>query len=134
MQLVFDQYWFKKGAFETDESTKNSNQQETQEEDNKKLFCVYCKNHITCLNEAISIEGSHTHTFSNPAGYIYTINCYRTALGCLVVGDSSSEFSWFKNHEWQLVSCNACHEHLGWLFSNEQQFYALIADRLTQNN
>jgi hypothetical protein len=133
MQLVFGQYWFKKSELETDESTQSKNKHIMQEEKNKKLFCIYCKNHITYINEAIPIEGAHTHTCSNPAGYVYTISCYRTAPGCLVVGNSTNEFSWFKNYDWQLVTCKACHEHLGWLFSNEQQFYALIADRLTQS-
>lgn len=130
MQLIFDQYWFKKNEIETETSLQNENQQETVAEENKKLLCRYCKNHITNDDEAISINGEQSHTFSNPANYVYTINCYRTAPGCVVVGDSTSEFTWFNNYHWQLAFCNACREQLGWLFSNDQQFYALIADRL----
>lgn len=133
MQLVSEQYWFKKGAFETDEISQNENQQETVTEENKKLLCSYCKNYITNADESISIEGAQTHTFSNPVGYVYTINCYRTAPGCMVAGDSTSEFTWFSDYAWQLAFCNACREQLGWLFSNEQQFYALIVDRLIQD-
>lgn len=130
MLLVFNIYRFKKNEFETEASSKNENSQEVTEEENKKLFCKHCKNYITNTDEAIAIEGAHLHTFSNPAGFEYTINCYRIAPGCLVSGEPANEYTWFKNYDWQLAFCNACSEQLGWLFSNEEQFYALIADRL----
>ena len=131
MQLVIDYCWFKQSEFQVDKLPGNEGNQETHKEESKKLLCKYCKNHITNLDDATSIEGSHTHTFSNPAGYVYTIHCYRTAPGCLVLGESTNEYTWFSAYEWQMALCNACQEHLGWLFSNEQAFYALIADRLT---
>jgi hypothetical protein len=130
MDFVLDHYWFRESQFLNDKRSKNEKEREALKENNKKIICKYCKNHITNVDEAIIIEGSHTHTFSNPSGYVYTINCYRTAIGCLVHGESSSEYTWFSAYEWQMAVCNACQQHLGWLFSNENQFYALIADRL----
>jgi hypothetical protein len=126
-------YCFKKNEFETDKLLRHEKQQESASEKNKKLLCRFCKNHITNSDEAISIEGAYTHTFSNPAGYVYTINCYQTAPGCLVAGERTNEFTWFKNYDWQIAFCNSCQEQSGWLFSNENAFYALIADRLLQD-
>ena len=133
MQLVSNLYWFKKNEFETDKRFREEKQENVVKERNKKLLCKYCKNHITNADDAISIQGAHTHTFSNPAGYVYTINCYQSAPGCLVVSDKTNEFSWFINYDWQIAFCNSCREQLGWLFSNETEFYALIADRLLQD-
>jgi yippee zinc-binding/DNA-binding/Mis18 protein involved in centromere assembly len=134
MQLVLHSVWFKKNEFNTEQFLQNEKQEDVVKEENKKLLCKQCKNHITNVDDAISIEGAYTHTFSNPAGYIYTINCYQTAPGCLVTGKSTSEFTWFKGYEWQLAFCNSCQEQLGWFFINEQQFYALIADRITRED
>ncbi|MBL1142574.1 MAG: hypothetical protein HND53_11125 [Proteobacteria bacterium] len=133
MQFVLNHYWFKKNEFETDKRFREERKEDLAKERSKKILCKYCKNHITNMDDAILVEDKHTHTFSNPAGYIYTINCYQSAPGCLVAGESTDEFSWFKGYDWQLAFCNSCHEHLGWLFTNGQQFYALISDRLSQD-
>ncbi|HIF51962.1 MAG TPA: hypothetical protein EYQ42_10645 [Thiotrichaceae bacterium] len=130
MQLVNKRYRLKKNEFDTETSLQNENVLEAAAEENKKLFCKNCKNHITNIDAAISIDGAHTHTFKNPADYEYTISCYQTAVGCLVSGEPTNEYTWFKHYQWQLAFCNACGDQLGWLFSNEQQFYALIVDRL----
>lgn len=132
MQLVWDQYWFKKTEFQPDKLPGQDHELDYLAEENKKLFCSSCKNHITNVDEAISMNGAHTHTFTNPAGYTYNINCYQTALGCSILGESTNEYTWFSGYEWQIAMCNSCREQLGWLFSKEQQFYALITDRLTQ--
>ena len=130
MELIWNQYGFKKTDLQTDKSTSEKNEIAENGEENKKLYCNCCNNHITDLNAAISINGEHTHTFSNPAGYSYTINCFQTAPGCLTTGDSTNEHTWFDAYEWQIVVCQSCKEQLGWLFSNDHHFYALIADRL----
>ena len=132
MQLVFDKYWFKKSEFQTEKLTSQKHDYDERIEENKKLFCTFCKSHITDLDAVISINGAQSHTFSNPAGFIYSINCFQSAPGCQTAGESSSEYTWFSGYEWQIAICHSCREQLGWLFSNGQQFYALIADRLTQ--
>jgi hypothetical protein len=130
MQLVWDQYCFKKTEFQSEEIPNQD--PDGLAEENKKLLCNFCKNHITDIGEAISINGAQSHTFKNPAGFIYTVSCYRTAPGCSIQGEPTNEFSWFSGYVWQVATCRSCKEQLGWLFSNEQQFYALITDRLTQ--
>ncbi|MCG8379664.1 MAG: cereblon family protein [Proteobacteria bacterium] len=127
--LVWGHYLFKKTDLLTDPQAEQENSVES--EQTKKLFCHVCKHHITDLDQAISINNSHTHTFTNPAGYTYTINCFRSATGCLTVGDPTNEFTWFGGYEWQIALCQSCKEQLGWLFTNDNEFYALINDRLT---
>ncbi len=130
MELVCDQYSFKKTDLQTEKSPSHETESDETAEENKKLFCIFCDNYVTDLNAAISINGEHTHTFSNPAGYTYTINCFQSAPGCLTIEDSTDEHSWFNGYEWQVAVCHSCKEQLGWLFSNNHQFYALITDRL----
>ncbi len=130
MELVCDQYYFKNTDIQTERLSSQETKNDETAEENKKLYCNFCKNYITDLNAAISINGGHTHVFSNPAGYTYTINCFQSALGCLTIGDSTDEHTWFNGYAWQIAVCRSCKEQLGWLFSNDQQFFALIADRL----
>lgn len=130
MELVWDQYCFKNTDLQTEKLSSQESENNEAADENKKLCCNFCKNTITELNAAISINGEHTHTFSNPTGYTYTINCFQSAPGCLTIGDGTGEHTWFNGYEWQVAVCHSCKEQLGWLFSNDQQFYALIADRL----
>jgi len=131
VELVWDHYCFKKSDLQTEEPPGHETESDETAEENKKLYCNFCKSYIADLNAAIAINGEHTHTFSNPAGYTYTINCYQSAPGCLTLGESTDEHTWFNGYQWQIAVCHSCNEQLGWLFSNEQQFYALIADRLS---
>ena len=128
MQLVWQHYWFKKS--DTEKELILEQDVSIKEQPNKKLYCHNCKHPVTDLDQAISINESHTHTFTNPAGYTYTVNCFQLAPGCIALGDSSSEYSWFSGYEWRIAICELCHEQLGWLFTNGTAFYALIEDRL----
>lgn len=132
MDLTWDQYGFKKPEFQPEKLPDQEYDYDELTEENKKLFCSFCKNHITNIDEAISINGAQWHTFKNPAGFTYSVSCYRSAPGCSVTGVSTNEYSWFSGYEWQVAICNSCKEQLGWLFTNDQRFYALITDRLTQ--
>ena len=131
MELVWNQYCFKKTDLQAEKSTSTDVENDETAEENKKLYCTFCKTHVTDVAAGISINGQHTHTFSNPAGYAYTINCYESAPGCLNIGEGTHQFTWFKGYEWQIAICHACKEQLGWFFSNGQQFYALIADHIS---
>ncbi len=126
--LVFNQYYFKKSVLQT-ESLTNHKYDEITDQD-KKLFCKFCKSGITDLDAAIFVNGAQTHTFSNPAGFIYTIHCFDSAPGCDVVGEGSYEHTWFNGYEWKIAICHSCKQQLGWLFSNDDYFYGLISDHL----
>lgn len=131
MQLVWQNALFRSSGFKLGKVTESKAQYETIIEDSKKLYCIDCKNLITDLDAAISIDGSHTHTFTNPAGYTYTIGCFQSAIGCLHIGEPTEEYTWFNGYAWQIAVCESCKEQLGWFYSYGSQFYGLISERLT---
>lgn len=104
---------------------------DSEQEQEKALFCKMCDAPITTDKQRFSKNGKHLHTFFNPAGVVYEIGCFRDAPGCLVHGPVSREFSWFAEHGWQVAFCTVCLEHLGWYFSSSQNaFFGLIINRL----
>ena len=48
------------------------------------IFCRLCGHRVTSDDQRISVNGSHTHTFFNPAGILFEVGCFRLAPGCLV--------------------------------------------------
>lgn len=98
------------------------------------LACRQCGHKITPIASRISVSDRHIHVCSNPHGLVFEIGCFAHAPGCTQVGLPSIEFTWFPGHTWQITLCEACHNHLGWLFqqSSGAYFYGLILQRLTQ--
>ncbi len=81
----------------------------------------------------ISVESSHNHTFFNPAGIVFEIGCFSKAPGCGIVGEASSEFSWFAGTKWTTAICSGCLCHLGWLFEGRgEPFFGLILTSLIE--
>jgi hypothetical protein len=102
-----------------------------QEFSNKALVCHRCRKIITSQDQAIEVDGEHQHTFFNPAGIVYELLCFKNAPGCLIYGDPTVEFTWFKSHTWQFCLCGGCLTHLGWFFqSDSASFYGLIKQNL----
>ena len=132
MKILKNRYWFKKSDYQTEALTEKADKNEIEEKKNKKLYCINCKLHITDLDLVFNINGSCIHTFTNPSGFVYTVNCYQVAQGCVLVGEPTEEYTWFKGYRWQIVMCQSCQLQLGWFFSNSESFYAFIEDRLTQ--
>jgi Yippee zinc-binding/DNA-binding /Mis18, centromere assembly len=128
---VWRHYDFKKTDLQAEKLTSTDSEYDETAEENKKLYCTFCKNYVTDSDAGISINGEQSHTFSNPAGYAYTVNCFQSAPGCMIIGEGTYEFTWFKGCAWQIALCHSCKEQLGWLFSNGQEFYALITDHLS---
>ncbi|MBI3927618.1 MAG: hypothetical protein HY319_18910 [Armatimonadetes bacterium] len=93
--------------------------------------CSACTHTITHNRAAIEVDGSHEHTFRNPAGYSFHVLCFSEAPGCLTTGVPTSEASWFRGFQWCYSLCAACHQHLGWRYlSTQRSFEGLIATRL----
>lgn len=97
------------------------------------IVCANCGSEITRPEARVTRRGSHEHAFFNPLGIVYDIGCFATAPGCVEVGVTSDEFSWFPGYIWQVNCCRNCQTHLGWTFSNgEDRFYGLVLERLRE--
>jgi len=99
------------------------------------LLCAACAHRITASDQAIEIDGSHHHTFFNPAGVVFEIGCFASAMGCVVSGVPTTEFSWFPSHAWSYANCRGCGTHLGWAFQGASggAFFGLVLNRLGES-
>lgn len=96
-----------------------------------KLLCAACKHRVTAEEERIDVQGAHYHVCTNPLGVVYDIACFRSAEGCLPIGDATMEFTWFSGYTWRIAMCAKCQNHLGWRFeSGTDSFYGLIRSQL----
>ncbi|XP_051160441.1 protein cereblon [Leptopilina boulardi] len=59
-------------------------------------------------------------TYCNLGGFLYeTVTLYK-AQGLILSGNEpSSEYSWFPGYAWTIVTCQQCQNHMGWLFTAE---------------
>ena len=97
-----------------------------------RVRCGQCRAVVTSGDLAVTPGGAHGHTFRNPAGYSWTIRCFRDAAGCTSVGALTSEATWFAGYEWCFAHCATCGRHLGWWFVGAgPSFVGLIALRIT---
>lgn len=97
------------------------------------ILCKFCNNKITDSSKIITINNSDNHTFINPAGILYNITCYLEAKGCMIIGEKTEDFSWFKGFKWQIAICNVCFNHLGWFYTSDDfSFFGLISDNLIE--
>jgi hypothetical protein len=102
-------------------------------EHDDRVRCGQCQAVVTSGALAVERGGAHEHTFRNPAGYSWTIRCFRDASGCTSAGTFTSEATWFPGHEWCYAPCATCGRHLGWWFvGSGPSFVALIVPRITQ--
>ena len=104
-----------------------------QAKQDQRILCANCGNPITHRDERIEASGSHTHTCSNPHGFVFLIGCFRAAPGCRCEAFATAEHSWFSGYRWSIAYCAQCDRHLGWRFSaSADEFHGLILDRLTE--
>ncbi len=97
------------------------------------LLCIFCSNRITRAAEGTLIDGAHIHTYANPHGMVFRFGCFLTAVGCIVQGERSADFSWFVDYVWQIAVCRRCGIHMGWHFhSKDNHFYGLVLERLVE--
>ncbi len=95
------------------------------------LRCSACLAVVTSDEARISVGGSHSHRFTNPAGITYDLVCFAAAEGCYVDGQPTTEFTWFAGFAWSYAMCSTCHRHLGWYYEGPSKFFGLISSQLT---
>lgn len=96
----------------------------------ERILCKQCMAYIAHKDDIITIEGSASHYKRNPAGIFFSLICLSNAPGCGILGDYTSEHSWFSGYEWSIALCLGCLSHLGWHFIGKGSFYGLIANRI----
>ena len=90
------------------------------------ILCAHCGARVSDASKRIHVNGSHQHTFFNPAGVVFQVVCFAAAPGCCGVGPFCEEFTWFAGCRWQIALCGSCYHHLGWNFEGDSSFSALI--------
>lgn len=102
-----------------------------EEQRDDRVRCVQCQAVVTSGGRAVQRGGAHEHTFRNPAGYSWTLRCFRDAEGCTSAGALTGEATWFPDYEWCYAHCSACARHLGWWFvGSGGSFVGLIVGRI----
>ena len=126
-------YFFKKGAFTSELTTKEKSFLDTDVTKPKFIFCRFCGYKITNIKEQIIINGKFLHNFTNPSGISYEIACFRHAVGCYATGTPTDEFTWFPSYSWSYALCSSCLNHLGWKYEKaEDIFFGLILENLIE--
>ena len=99
----------------------------------RSIVCRFCGHEITTEDHIISINGSHRHVFTNPAGITFEIGCFSRADGCMVHGLPTEEHTWFRGYRWNYAHCLGCLMHLGWFYQGQSDgFFGLIVDRILE--
>lgn len=82
------------------------------------LCCRECDLEIANKSDvfSMSLEGPLA-AYVNPGGYVHeTITVYK-AKGLILMGDPSTENSWFPGYAWTIIKCSRCGAHMGWRFT-----------------
>jgi hypothetical protein len=113
------------------EATESTREAKGASRDDPWLRCAACGHPIAREEAAIDVQGTHVHTFVNPAGHAYTIRCFAEAPGCRGEGQESTFWTWFPGFAWRIALCAGCGAHVGWSFrSDTGGFWGLVADRV----
>ena len=99
------------------------------------ILCKNCGNPVTTAKSIISVDGRHIHSFTNPSGIFFEIGCFSSAEGCIVMGDSTLEHTWFSEFGWSFSHCSDCLIHLGWFYERgEESFFGFILDLIADDS
>ncbi|MDP1825630.1 MAG: cereblon family protein [Archangium sp.] len=94
------------------------------------IRCRACSHVITHTASRREVGGRHVHLRLNPHAFAFIFGCFSTAPGCVVHGPPTLEATWFSGCRWEYAHCAQCLAHLGWSFSGDQSFFALLLERL----
>ena len=95
-------------------------------------LCRICLQKITSDKLRYLYEGKSEFSFINPAGHQFEILTFANTIGCNIVGESTGEFTWFPNYNWQICLCNKCNAQLGWYYLGSDNFWGLIKSQLVK--
>ena len=95
-------------------------------------LCAWCLNRVANESDRFKYEGRDEFAFSNPVGIRFEIITFSRALGCGSAGIPTLENTWFPGHAWRFCHCDQCGQQLGWAYSGQHEFIALIKDRIVR--
>jgi len=82
----------------------------------KNYHCAQCGVFITQSGALVSINGSHEHSYVNPAGIRCNFMTFLASENSLALEDLYLEHSWFPGYGWRFLICESCFQHLGWQY------------------
>eukprot|EP00088_Acartia_fossae_P048568 TRINITY_DN5300_c1_g1_i1.p1 TRINITY_DN5300_c1_g1~~TRINITY_DN5300_c1_g1_i1.p1 ORF type:complete len:511 (+),score=87.64 TRINITY_DN5300_c1_g1_i1:54-1586(+) len=82
------------------------------------LVCRRCYNDLADQTDIFSMSAEGPQgAFVNPGGHLHeTLTVYK-AKNLKLVGNPSTEYSWFPGYAWTIVECSRCFNHIGWKFT-----------------
>jgi len=112
------------------------------------VLCAGCRHPIASSADRFPINDQHEIAFTNPSGYHYRLCFFSEALGCVLYGRPTTQFSWFPGYYWRFAHCAHCHNHLGWYYltqgshhqppnlrpatSTDDDFFGLISQEIIE--
>lgn len=130
MDDVIPGYYFDAAASTSKES--KTKKQAIDKQPKKRFCCAVCNNYVTDDALIALIQQQHVHTRTNPQGQSFSFGCFYAAPGCKITGTATDEHSWFGGYCWRFAHCKHCNAQMGWYFSGDTDFFALILEQLIE--
>jgi len=82
------------------------------------LCCRNCDEEIGKQEDIFSMSSEGPQgAYVNPGGYVHeTLTLYKVK-NLSLVGEPSTEYSWFPGYAWTICQCRFCDSHMGWKFT-----------------
>jgi len=82
------------------------------------LVCRRCYQELADQSDIFSMSSEGPQgAFVNPGGHLHeTLTVYK-AKNLKLVGEPSTEYSWFPGYAWTIAECSRCYNHIGWKFT-----------------
>uniref|UniRef100_A0A7S4UPL4 Protein cereblon n=1 Tax=Guillardia theta TaxID=55529 RepID=A0A7S4UPL4_GUITH len=101
------------------------------------MTCIRCRINICDYKQSfcMSAEGP-VSVYVNPAGVVHSTVTFYAARNLRLIGERSTQHSWFPGYAWRIAVCANCGTHMGWRFSCVKEdsiprsFWGLCRDSL----
>jgi hypothetical protein len=80
--------------------------------------CLICRACALPIADPRSIFrlGEGPQIYLNPHGILHELLLVAAAQNLLLVGEATTEHTWFAGYAWRIALCARCHAHLGWRY------------------
>jgi hypothetical protein len=101
-----------------------------------RIRCANCGELLAAPARTVSVGGTATPVFVNPAGIFFELLLLLDLTNIFVLGSPTTEASWFPGYAWRCVVCRLCVRHVGWRWdraaadADAPTFCGLIRDRI----